>query len=217
MNKYFLALALILACAIIVPAQTQGKSKSLTMEDVSPASQPDTSTETSKSTSSKKSKKSKASSNDPLEDIWQDKMNEAELKVLSAELQSELTNRSNDSVIELNRQKQFMSELASEGSKKNYVNDRSLEVIYRERYVKLRLQMIEEEKINPPSETQLLYVDSKKSRKKKLKTTKGQNIPLLDTKAIKTQQTKLDKLEAKLEDLAEEGRRAGVSAKIFQD
>ncbi|MBI4853382.1 MAG: hypothetical protein HY819_16435 [Acidobacteria bacterium] len=220
MNKCYLALFLILTCTIITPAQTQGKSKSLTMDDVSPVSSATTSSTTTNTPTSKtKKSKSKTSSTstDPLEDIWQDRMDEAEIKVLTAELRSELTNRSSDTVVELNRQRQFMNELASEGSKKNYSRERSLDVIYKEKYVKLRKEMIEEERINPQSETQLLYADSRKSRKKKLKTPKGQNIPMLDTKAVKTRQTKMDKLEAKLEDLEEEGRHAGVSARIFED
>lgn len=219
MRQFYLTLFLTLACIDISLAQE--KSKSLTMDDVSPSQ---TSTTTSSSdtstnkTNSKTSKTSKTPSNDPLENIWQDRMNEAELKVLTAQLRSELASRSSDSVIELNRQRQFMTELASEGDKKNYKAEKSLEVTYRERYVKLRIEMIEEARIDPSaSETQLLYVDAKKSRKKKLKTPRGQNIPNLDTKAVKVHQTKMDKLIAKMEDLAEEGRRAGMPAKIFED
>lgn len=218
MKKNCLALFfLVLACAITTPSQTQVKSKSLTMEDVSPAPSVTTSNPTDKPTSKTKKSKTSKSSNDPAEDIWQDKMDEAEIKVLTAELRSEISNRSSDTVIELNRQKQFFSELVSEGSKNKYSRERSLEVLYKERYVKLRKEILEEERINPPSDTELLYVDAKKNRKKKLKTSKGQNIPMLDTKAVKTRETKLDKLNAKLEDLEEEGRRAGIDSKIFHD
>ena len=221
MNKYFLVIVLLLAYSFSVSAQTPTKSKSLTMEDVSPApSQVDSTDKPASKSSRSKSSKSKSSTAfaDPLEDSWREKMNETEIKVLTAELRSELANRSNDSVIELNRQKQNLRDLASEGSKKNYTAERSLDVTYRERYVKLRLQMIEEEKINPStSETQLLYADSRKLRKRKGKTLKGQNIPMLDTKAVKTHQTKMDKLEDKLDDLIEEGRREGVDPKIFED
>lgn len=213
MRKLYLTLFLTLACIDITLAQE--KSKSLTMDDVSPSQ---TSTTASSADTSKTSKTSKNPSNDPLENIWQDRMNEAELKVLTAELRSELASRSSDAVIELNRQRQFMTELANEGSKKNYKAEKSLEVTYRERYVKLRIEMIEEARIDPSaSETQLLYTDAKKSRKKRLKTPRGQNIPNLDTKAVKVHQTKMDKMIAKMEDLAEEGRRAGVAAKIFED
>jgi len=213
MRKLYLALFLTLACIDITLAQE--KSKSLTMDDVS-ASQ--TSTTSNSSDTSANKTTSKTPSKDPLENIWQDRMNEAELKVLTAELRSELANRSSDSVIELNRQRQFMSELANEGNKKNYKAEKSLEVTYRERYVKLRIEMLEEARIDPnASETQLLYTDAKKSRKKRLKTPRGQNIPNLDTKAVKVHQTKMDKMIAKMEDLAEEGRRAGVAAKIFED
>lgn len=214
MRKLYLTLFLTLACIDITLAQE--KSKSLTMDDVSPSQ---TSTTTSEpSTNQTTNKTTKPSSNDPLENIWRDRMNELELKVLTAELRSELANRSSDSVIELNRQRQFMSELANEGNKKNYKAEKSLEVTYRERYVKLRIEMIEEARIDPSaSETQLLYTDAKKSRKKRLKTPRGQNIPNLDTKAVKVHQTKMDKMIAKMEDLAEEGRRAGVAAKIFED
>lgn len=213
MRKLYLTLFLTLACIDITLAQE--KSKSLTMDDVSPSQ---TSTTASSADTSKTSKTSKNPSNDPLENIWQDRMNEAELKVLTAGLRSELASRSSDAVIELNRQRQFMTELANEGSKKNYKAEKSLEVTYRERYVKLRIEMIEEARIDPSaSETQLLYTDAKKSRKKRLKTPRGQNIPNLDTKAVKVHQTKMDKMIAKMEDLAEEGRRAGVAAKIFED
>ncbi len=217
MRKLYLTLFLTLACIDITLAQE--KSKSLTMDDVSPSQTSTTpsSADTSKTTS-KTSKTSKNPSNDPLENIWQDRMNEAELKVLTAELRSALASRSSESVIELNRQRQFMAELANEGSKKNYKADKSLEVTYRERYVKLRIEMMDEARIDPSaSETQLLYTDAKKSRKKKLKTPRGQNIPNLDTKAVKVHQTKMDKMIAKMEDLVEEGRRAGVAAKIFED
>lgn len=216
MKKLYLALFLILACVDITLAQ--GKSKSLTMDDVAPSQSSNVSSTSETSTNKTTSKTSKTPSNDPLENIWRDRMNEAELKVLAAELKSELTSRSSDSVIELNRQRQFMKDLANEGSKKNYKHEKSLEVTYREQYVKLRIEMMEEARLDPSaSETQLLYVDAKKSRKKKLKTPRGQNVPNLDTKAVKVHQTKMDKLIAKMEDLAEEGRRAGVPAKIFQD
>lgn len=216
MKKLYLTLFLILACADITLAQ--GKSKSLTMDDVAPSQSSNVSSTSETSTNKTTSKTSKTPSNDPLENIWRDRMNEAELKVLAAELKSELTSRSSDSVIELNRQRQFMKDLANEGSKKNYKHEKSLEVTYREQYVKLRIEMMEEARLDPSaSETQLLYVDAKKSRKKKLKTPRGQNVPNLDTKAVKVHQTKMDKLIAKMEDLAEEGRRAGVPAKIFQD
>lgn len=214
MRKLYLTLFLTLACIDITLAQE--KSKSLTMDDVSPSQTSTTTFEPS--TNQTTNKTTKPSSNDPLENIWRDRMNELELKVLTAELRSELANRSSDSVIELNRQRQFMSELANEGNKKNYKAEKSLEVTYRERYVKLRIEMIEEARIDPSaSETQLLYTDAKKSRKKRLKTPRGQNIPNLDTKAVKVHQTKMDKMIAKMEDLAEEGRRAGVAAKIFED
>lgn len=239
MKKYCFVLLLILALAINSIAQTQNppaqtqqpqtpvKSKSLTMEDVSPIqpSTPDPSTDkpTSKS---RKSKSTKKDSKDPngstsaasvAEGIWQDKMDETEIKLLTAELRSELSSRSNDSVIELNRQKQYLKELSSEGSQQGFSRERSTDVVYREKYVKLRMQIAEEERINPPSETQLLYADSRKSRKKRLKTSRSQNIPLLDTKAVKARETKLDKLINKMEDLEEEGRREGVPAKIFED
>jgi hypothetical protein len=240
MKKYCFIVLLILALAINSIAQTQNppstqtqqpqppvKSKSLTMEDVSPIqpSTPDPSTDkpTSKSRKSKSTKKdskdpnSSTSATSVAEGIWQDRMDETEINFLTAELRSELSNRSNESVIELNRQKQYFKELSDEGSKQGFSRERSVDVIYREKYVKLRIQIAEEERINPPSETQLLYADSRKSRKKRLKTSKSQNIPLLDTKAVKARETKLDKLINKMEDLEEEGRREGVPAKIFED
>lgn len=229
MKKFFLIPVIILF--ISVTAMAQQKNKSLTMDDVDPSavnssrenSSTDSTTASPGKKSSRASKRTAKSTDNTGESAWQDRMEEAELRLLDAELRNASETKSSDAKLELKQRKDRLEDLTAEGREKGYGYDRSIDVVYREKYVKLRSEMIKEEaKVSkqPPKQApgEYVYVPAKLNpRTGKLSVPKSKTTPLVDKKKVHVAETKLEKLQQELQDLQEEGRRAGASSKMFVD
>ncbi|MCS6886245.1 MAG: hypothetical protein RMM17_10250 [Acidobacteriota bacterium] len=194
---------------ILLPivALAQSRSRSLTMDDVSPLreTQPRLASEPAPSSEAEK--------------LWQDRLLDARMGMLDLKLRIAKDETNADLKVEMKKQQLLVDELQREGSVKGYRERRPYDLEYRERYVDLRLQMIEEEKKNVTtrrSNSSSIYIEADQTRRRnrrQLRTT----APVIDARKLEAKLTRLEQLEEQLELLQEEGRRLGVSPGIFRD
>ena len=151
------------------------------------------------------------------ERVWLQRIKDSHFAVLQLQLRSALDERNLDLKLELKKRKDELASLKAEGRKRRFKYERLPEIDFRERYIKVRLNMIREEKLHPPKppkrQDERVYIETRKPRSKQQRL----NAPTLETKVVQRQNSKLERLSIQLEELIEEGRRAGIKPWIFRD
>jgi hypothetical protein len=200
--KNFIKIVAIILLSAASPA-AQDRKKSLTMYDIGPTAE-----------------RPAASRNSTVaeeERVWRQRVNDKEFAILDLQLRSGFDERNLDLKLDLKKREGELASLKAEGRKKRFKYERSPEIDFRERFVKVRLEMIREEKLHPPKparqQEERVYVEARKPRSKQQRL----NAPLIDTKVVQRQNSKLERLAIQLDELVEEGRRAGIKPWIFRD
>jgi hypothetical protein len=150
------------------------------------------------------------------EQLWCRRMSEAEIVLLSLKLRSSLDESNLDLKIDLKKRQDELAALYEDGIKKKYRYKRSSEVEFRDRYVKLRIEIIKQERAHPPRvkiAQEKIYVEAKRARLKGGRT----GAPVLDSRTLQRPPSKVEKLGIQIEELIEEGRRAGIKPWVFRD
>lgn len=198
------AIVLVMVLSITATSALAQHKKSLTMDDVSPSTTPTRNEPTPASEEEKK---------------WQDRLFEAEMAQLDLKLRIAKDEKNTALKVELKKKQEEAEQIKQEGRGLGYKERRPYELEYRERYVKLRIEMLEEEKKSVTTRrstgSQNIYVESDRTKKRsrQLRT----SAPIVDTKKVEAKLTKLEQLEEQIEQLTDEGRRLGVPAGVFRD
>lgn len=196
-------IVLVIATLVAATPVLAQKSKSLTMDDVSPA--PTRAAEPVPASEEEKK--------------WQDRLFEAEMAQLDLKLRIAKDDKNTELKVELKKKQEEIEKMKQEGKGAGYKERHPYELEYRERYVKLRTEILEEEKksvtTRRSTSSQNIYVETDRTRKRSRQV--RTSAPIVDARKVEAKLTKLEQLEEQLEQLADEGRRLGVPAGIFRD
>jgi hypothetical protein len=196
------ALVIILS---IVALGAQGKKRTLTMDDLTPQ------------TSQAISQTGGRTGSTDDERNWQRRLEKVEVDLMNLQLSSALDESNLDLKLAIRKRTDEFAALREEGRSRKFWPHRSLERDYRERYIKLRIEIIKEERAHPPRPVRTgeerVYVEARKPKPGQRKI----SAPVLDSKVVQRPTTKLERMIVQLEELIEEGRRAGIAPGIFRD
>src|SRR5262249_32303599 len=112
--------------------------------------------------SSRSSRSDSAAPRSENDRAWQRRMNDVQMAIEDCKLKTALDESNSSARAEMREKEQQLATLKLEGRKSKFQARPSTDLEYREKYVKLRTQMIKEERLHPPKErrTGSVYVQS---------------------------------------------------------